>query len=124
MTDSTHTLHLRGNHCQCDYLACEERQAEETQSRATLYARAVMASIAKRGGNPEAILGEEYERYVRDAEHRCPSYLPRRPGPAMLIKANMDVREAMAGIPVIWACEEYSEDDEDFDVDAFLDQLT
>ena len=123
MTDSTHALHMRGDHRQCDYLHCEELQAEELANWECMFAKAVFAAIKRRGGDPNTILGDEYDRYRENASTRQREYLPNRPGPAQLIQANMMVREAMEGVPVLWTCEDYDTDD-DFDVDAFLAELT
>lgn len=123
MTDSVHARHQRGDHSLCEYLFCEDRQAEEKSNRECLYAQAVLAAIRKRGGTLEGVLGEERHQFEAVAQRAQPDYLPQHPGPIELIKANMDVREAMAGVPIIWTCAEYDSDDDDFDVDEFLGQL-
>lgn len=123
MTDSTHALHQRGDHSLCDYQRCEERQAEEAANREAMYAVAVLAAIRKRGGVPGEVLGDSYQQYAELARTEQPEYLPQRPGPAELIRANMEVRECMAGIPTIWAIAEFDTAEDDFDVDKFLDSL-
>lgn len=135
MTDTAHSLHMQGDHGLCDYLHCEERQAEESANSDAMYAKAVLLAIARRGANSREILGgcqrdsdksrSLYDLYRELATSRQPDYLDQRPGASAVIKANMNVREAMKGIPVIWEFETpvEVEEEDDFDVDAFFDAL-
>lgn len=114
--------HMHGDHSGCDYLHCKERQAEELANSECMYARAVLYAIDRRGGDARDILGDAYAQYLEMASRESPEYLPQKPSPSDIIKANMQVREAMNGVPVIWEFAT-ADDDEEFDMDAFFDNL-
>ncbi len=114
--------HMHDDHSGCDYLHCAERRELEAANADSMYARAVLYAIDRRGGNAREILGDAYDQYAEMASWESPDYLPQKPSPSDIIQANMQVRQAMMGIPVLWQLST-AEVDDDFDVDAFFDTL-
>lgn len=121
--DVTRT-HKRGNHETCEYLRCAERRKIEMAHSETMEARAVLFAIDKRGADAEKILGDCYPRYLEVAAREFPGWLPQRPDKVDLIKANMMVRQAQMGVPVLFDLPEPVDTEaDDFDVDEFFDSI-